>query len=177
MDNSDLGLLCTYKNWVITWVPVYEQCYANVYIGRLSFSRGDCVRVYDIIKIQENGVIRLPEDIAVEIGIAKGAYLLVEANERTKEISFERIAVPGKDLAELTLLLEDRPGTLADVALELGNNNINILFNESDEIASSNLAALVAILDISQSSISIQDLKSHLKSMSIVKEVEIREIV
>ena len=135
-----------------------------------------CVRVYDIIKIQENGVIQMPEDIATEIGVIRGAYFLVEANERSKEVSFERIAVPGKDLAELTLILEDKPGALADVALELGNNNINILFNESDEIGSTNLAALVAILDVSQAKISVKELKSHLKKMDVVREVEARQL-
>ena len=134
------------------------------------------MRVYDIIKIQENGTIEIPEDIAVEIGVVKGAYFLVEANERSKEISFERIAVPGKNLAELTLILEDRPGSLADVALELGNNNINILFNESDEIESTNLAALVALLDISQSRIPIEEIRNHLKQMKVVREVQIRKI-
>ena len=134
------------------------------------------MRVYDIIKIQENGRIEIPEDIAVEIGVVKGAYFLVEANERSKEISFERIAVPGKNLAELTLILEDRPGSLADVALELGNNNINILFNESDEIESTNLAALVALLDISQSRIPLEEIKNHLKQMKVVREVQIRKI-
>ena len=134
------------------------------------------MRVYDIIKIQENGRIEIPEDIAVEIGVVKGAYFLVEANERSKEISFERIAVPGKNLAELTLILEDRPGSLADVAQELGNNNINILFNESDEIESTNLAALVALLDISQSRIPIEEIRNHLKQMKVVREVQIRKI-
>jgi acetolactate synthase-1/3 small subunit len=134
------------------------------------------VRVYDIIKIQENGIIQLPEDIGTEIGVIKGAYFLVEANERSKEVSFERIAVPGKNLAELTLILEDKPGALADVALELGTNNINILFNESDEIGSTNLAALVAILDVSQAKISVKELKSHLEKMDVVREVETRQL-
>ena len=134
------------------------------------------MRVYDIIKIQDNGVIQIPEDIAMEIGIVKGAYFLMEANERSKEISFERIAVPGKNLAELTVILVDKPGALADVALELGNSNINILFNESDEIESTNLSALVALLDISQATISIADLKTHLKKTKMVREVEIRKI-
>ncbi len=134
------------------------------------------MRVYDIIKIQDNGMIQIPEDIAMEIGIVKGAYFLMEANERSKEISFERIAVPGKNLAELTVILVDKPGALADVALELGNNNINILFNESDEIESTNLSALVALLDISKATISIADLKAHLKKTKMVKEVEIRKI-
>lgn len=134
------------------------------------------MRVYDIIKIQENGIIQMPEDIATEIGVIRGAYFLVEANERSKEVSFERIAVPGKNLAELTLVLEDKPGALADVALELGNNNINILFNESDEIGSTNLAALVAILDISQAKISVKELKLHLEKMDVVREVEARQL-
>jgi predicted amino acid-binding ACT domain protein len=134
------------------------------------------VRVYDLIKIQENNIIRLPEDIGVEIGIVSGSYFLVEADERAKEISFERIAVPGKNLAELSAVLEDKPGALADVALELGNNNINILFNESDEIESTNLAALVAVLDISHARISMEELRSHLETMNVVREVEIKKI-
>lgn len=141
-----------------------------------SFIHGDRVRVYDIIKIQENGVIRLPEEIATEVGIVKGAYLLVEADERSKELSFERIAVPGKDLAEITFILEDKPGTLADIALELGNNNINILFNEADEIRFSNLSALIAIVDMSKAKISVDKLKSHFKQMKVVREVDIRQI-
>ncbi|MBU7032390.1 MAG: ACT domain-containing protein [Theionarchaea archaeon] len=134
------------------------------------------MKVYDIIKIQENNVIRIPDDIGIEIGMVKGSYFLVEADERAKEISFERIAVPGKNLAELSLVLEDKPGSLADVALELGNNNINILFNESDEIESTNLAALVAVLDISHARITMEELRSHLKTMTVVRDVEIKKI-
>lgn len=134
------------------------------------------MRVYDIIKIQETNIIQLPEDIGVEIGVVKGSYFLVEADERAKEISFERIAVPGKNLAELSAVLEDKPGVLADVALELGNNNINILFNESDEIESTNLAALVAVLDISHARISVETLKLQLEKMDVVREVEIKKI-
>ena len=110
------------------------------------------------------------------VTMVKGAYLLVEADERSKELSFERIAVPGKDLAEITFILEDKPGTLADVALELGNNNINILFNETEEIRFSNLSALVAIVDMSQAKIAVDELRSHFKRMKVVREVEIRQI-
>jgi acetolactate synthase-1/3 small subunit len=137
---------------------------------------GDLMRVYDIIKIEENGIIKLPDDIATEIGIVKGAYLLVEADERSKELTFERIAVPGKNLAEITLVLQDKPGVLADVALELGNADINILFNESDEIRFSNLSALLAIVDMSRSRIPVDELKSHFEKMKVVKKVEIRQI-
>jgi predicted amino acid-binding ACT domain protein len=134
------------------------------------------MRVYDIIKVQENGVIKISEDIATEVGIIKGAYLLVEADERSKELSFERIAVPGKDLAELTFVLKDKPGALADVAQELGNNDINILFNETDEIKNTNLSALITIVDMSKARISADELRSRFLHMDVVREVEIRKI-
>ncbi|MCK4433603.1 MAG: ACT domain-containing protein [Methanomicrobia archaeon] len=134
------------------------------------------MRAYDLIKIKNKGIIELPEDIALELGIVEGAYLLAEIDERTKEISFERIALPGKDLVEIEAVLEDKPGVLAKIASELGKRNINILFNESDELEYGNLSALVVIVDISKSKIPLEKLEKHLSTMEFVKELEVRKI-
>lgn len=134
------------------------------------------MRTYDLIKIKNKGLIELPEDIALELGILEGAYLLAEIDERTKEISFERIALPGKDLVEIEAVLEDKPGALAKIASELGKRNINILFNESDELEYGNLSALVVIVDISKSKIPLEKLEKHLSAMEFVKELEVRKI-
>jgi predicted regulator of amino acid metabolism with ACT domain len=134
------------------------------------------MRAYDLIKIKNKGIIELPEDIALELGIVEGAYLLAEIDERTKEISFERIALPGKDLVEIEAILEDKPGVLAKIASELGKRNINILFNESDELEYGNLSALVVIVDISKSKIPLEKLEKHLSAMEFVKELEVRKI-
>ncbi|MCK4636301.1 MAG: ACT domain-containing protein [Methanomicrobia archaeon] len=134
------------------------------------------MRAYDLIKIKNKGIIELPEDIALELGIVEGAYLLAEIDERTKEISFERIALPGKDLVEIEAVLEDKPGVLAKIASELGKRNINILFNESDELEYGNLSALVVIVDISKSKIPLEKLEKHLSAMEFVKELEVRKI-
>ncbi|RLF95209.1 hypothetical protein DRN45_01665, partial [Thermococci archaeon] len=123
------------------------------------------MRAYDLIKIKNKGIIELPEDIALELGIVEGAYLLAEIDEKDKELSFERIALPGKDLVEINAVLEDKPGVLAKIASEFGKQNINILFNESDELEYGNLAALVVIVDISKSKISLEELEKHLKSV------------
>ncbi|MCK4310758.1 MAG: ACT domain-containing protein, partial [Methanomicrobia archaeon] len=131
------------------------------------------MRAYDLIKIKNKGIIELPEDIALELGIVEGAYLLAEIDERTKEISFERIALPGKDLVEIEAVLEDKPGVLAKIASELGKRNINILFNESDELEYGNLSALVVIVDISKSKIPLEKLEKHLSTMEFVKELEV----
>jgi len=134
------------------------------------------MRAYDLIKIKNRGIIELPEDIALELGIVDGAYLLAEIDERAKEISFERVALPGKDLVEINAVLEDKPGVLAKIASEFGKRDINILFNESDEVGYGNLSALVVIVDISKSKISLEKLEKHLKSMEFVKELEIKKI-
>ena len=134
------------------------------------------MRTYDLIKIKSKGLIELPEDIALELGIVEGAYLLAEIDERTKEISFERIALPGKNLVEIEAVLEDKPGVLAKIASELGKRNINILFNESDELEYGNLSALVVIVDISKSKIPLEKLEKHLSAMEFVKELEVRKI-
>ena len=134
------------------------------------------MRTYDLIKIKRRGIIELPEDVAIELGIVEGAYLLSEVDEKDKEISFERIALPGKDLVEINVVLEDKPGTLAKIASEFGKRNINILFNEGDELGYGNLAALVVIVDISKSKISLEAVEENLKSMEFIKELEVRKI-
>ena len=134
------------------------------------------MRTYDLIKIKKRGIIELPEDVAIELGIVEGAYLLSEVDEKDKEISFERIALPGKDLVEINVVLEDKPGTLAKIASEFGKRNINILFNEGDELGYENLAALVVIVDISRSKIPLETVEKNLKSMEFIKELEIRKI-
>jgi len=134
------------------------------------------MRAYDLIKIKNKGIIELPEDIALELGIVEGAYLLAEIDEKDKEISFERVALPGKDLVEINAVLEDKPGVLAKIASEFGKQNINILFNESDEVGYGNLAALVVIVDISKSKISLEKLEKHLNAMKFVKELEVKKI-
>ncbi|MCD6127017.1 MAG: ACT domain-containing protein [Methanomicrobia archaeon] len=134
------------------------------------------MRTYDLIKIRSNGVIELPEDVAFELGIIEGAYLLAEIDEKDKEISFERIALPGKDLIEIDAVLEDKPGVLAKIASELGKRNMNILFNEADEIEYEKLSALVIIADISKSKISLEELEKNMRAMKFVKELEIKKI-
>lgn len=134
------------------------------------------MRAYDLIKIKSEGALTLPEDIALELGIVEGAYFLVEIDEKDKEVSFERIALPGKDLVEINAVLEDKPGVLAEIASEFGKREINILFNEIDEIDYGNLSALIVIVDMSRSTDPLEDVEKKLREMSFVKELEVKKI-
>lgn len=134
------------------------------------------LREYLLIKIHEDGVIKIPQELAYEVGLVKGAYFLVEIDTDIKELHVERVALPGKKLVEIELVVEDKPGVLAKIAGILGKNGINILFNEAEELESLGLSAIVAVVDVSGAKISLKDLESTLKEINEVKEVKIVEI-
>jgi len=134
------------------------------------------MRHYELIKVKEDGKLELPLELAYELGLVKGAYFLVEVDTDLKEAHLERVALPGKKLVEAELVVEDRPGVLAKVSGLLGKHGINILFSESEELVELGLSAIVTIVDVSGSRISLEELEKELMKVEEVKELKLREI-
>ncbi|MFO8110658.1 MAG: ACT domain-containing protein [Thermoplasmata archaeon] len=134
------------------------------------------MRRYDIVKIKENGILKLPEDFAYDIGLVKGSYFLVEINPQIKEANIERIALPGKNLYELEITAEDKPGVLSRIHGILGRYRVNIAFSEGEEIKGTNTSAIVSVIDVSKMKISPEDLESHIGKLKEVKEVFLKRI-
>ncbi|NJF24446.1 ACT domain-containing protein [Thermococcus sp. Bubb.Bath] len=134
------------------------------------------MRHYELIKVKEDGAVEIPLEFAYELGLVKGAYFLVEVDTNLKEAHMERIALPGKKLVEVELVVEDRPGVLARVSGLFGKHGINILFNESEELSELGLAAIVAIVDVSGSRIPLEELEKALTGLEEVRELTLREV-
>jgi acetolactate synthase small subunit len=134
------------------------------------------MRYYEIIKVKETGRIELPIEHAYEIGLVGGAYFLVEIDTDLKEIHLERIALPGKKLVEIELVVEDKPGVLAKISGTLGRNGVNILFSESDELEGIGLGAIVAVVDTSGIKITLDELRDELESIPEVKEITLKPL-
>ncbi|MCD6524615.1 MAG: ACT domain-containing protein [Thermococcus sp.] len=134
------------------------------------------MRHYELIKVKEDGKLELPLELAYELGLVKGAYFLVEVDTDLKEAHLERVALPGKKLVEAELVVEDRPGVLSKVSGLLGKHGINILFSESEELVELGLSAIVTIVDVSGSRISLEELEKELMKVEEVKELKLREI-
>lgn len=134
------------------------------------------MRHYELLRVKEDGRLELPRDIAYELGLVKGAYFLVEVDTDLKEAHLERVALPGKRLVEVELVVEDRPGVLAKVSGLFGRYGVNILFNESEELGELGLAAIVAIVDVSGSSVSLEELERALLGLEEVRELKMREV-
>ena len=134
------------------------------------------MRHYEIVRVKENGRIEIPLDYAYELGLVEGAYFLVEMDTDLKELHLERIALPGKKLMEIELIVLDRPGVLAKISDVLGRNGVNILFNEAEELEHIELAAIVAVVDISGASIGIEELEGELSGIEEVREISLKPL-
>ncbi|HIP74651.1 MAG TPA: ACT domain-containing protein [Thermococcus paralvinellae] len=134
------------------------------------------MRHYEIVKIKENGKIEIPLEFAYEIGLVKDSYFLIEIDTDLKEIHLERVALPGKKLVEIELIVEDKPGVLEKISGTLGRNKANILFSESEELENIGLAAIVAVVDVSEMKISLEELKKELSKVEEVREITLKAL-
>jgi len=134
------------------------------------------MRHYEIVKIKENGKIEIPLEFAYEIGLVKDSYFLIEIDTDLKEMHLERVALPGKKLVEIELIVEDKPGVLAKISGTLGRNNVNILFSEAEELENIGLAAIIAVVDVSEMKISLEELKKELSKVEEVREITLKAL-
>ncbi|NJE43399.1 ACT domain-containing protein [Thermococcus sp. GR6] len=134
------------------------------------------MRHYEIVRIKESGKVEIPLDYAYELGLVEGAYFLLEIDTDLNEVHMERIALPGKKLVEVELIVDDKPGVLAKISGLFGKHGANILFSESEELEGIELAGIVAVIDVSGMSGTLEELRGELEALKEVKEVVLRPL-
>ncbi len=130
---------------------------------------------YDIVKIKEDGNLEFPSDGAYDIGLVEGSYFLVEISPEVKEARIEQIALPGRSLAEIELIVENKPGVLSNISGIFARHNVNILFNESEETAADE-AILILVLDTNKMDIEMSELRSILADRDEVIDISVKHI-
>ena len=130
---------------------------------------------YEIIKVNEDGIVEFPQDATYEIGVVRGSYFLLEISPEVKEARLEQIALPGKNLIEIEMVVLDEPGVLSSISGILAKHDVNIQFNESEEISSGE-AILILVLDCSNMDISLDELKKGLSKRDDVIEISVKTI-
>ncbi len=130
---------------------------------------------YDIIKVKEDGKFQFPEEAVYELGIVKGAYFLLEVSTEMKEARLEHIALPGKDLVEIDLVVKDEPGVLSTISGIFARSDVNILFNESEEISTEE-AVLILVIDVSKMPFSLEELTKKLKDREEVIDISVNNV-
>lgn len=127
---------------------------------------------YWIVKV-EGESLSLPQELVDILRIQSGAYVLIEADSRSREAILTRLAPSGVELVEMNLLMRNVPGAMAKVDTLLGQWNVNIIYAEGEMVEDEpQLYTSVKMLDMKNISISIEDLKEKLTSLEEVMEAK-----
>ena len=132
------------------------------------------MKEYSIVRLKGNR-IEFPEEVFKALELEKYEYVLIETDLSEKESIITPLAAKGTDLVEMNLILKNIPGANAKVDLFLGENLINILYNEG-EMIDENRSSAVRLVDISKSKLTVEDIKKHLKSLDVVEEFEVLKV-
>jgi len=130
------------------------------------------VKNYWIVKV-EGESLSLPQELVDILRVQSGAYILIEADSRSREAILTRLAPSGVQLVEMNLLMRNVPGAMAKVDTLLGQWNVNIIYAEGEMVEDEpQLYTSIKMLDIRNISISIEDLKEKLTSLEEVMEAK-----
>ncbi|RLF94063.1 hypothetical protein DRN50_06160 [Thermococci archaeon] len=132
------------------------------------------MKKYSIVRLKENK-IGFPEDVFEALELEKCEYILIETDPDEKEAVISPLAAKGSDLVEINLILKNIPGASAKVDLFLGENLINILYEEG-EMIDDDKSTVVRLVDISKSKLTVEDIKKHLKNLDVIEEFEVLKI-
>ena len=132
------------------------------------------MKKYSIVRLKENK-IGFPEDVFEALELEKCEYILIETDPDEKEAVISPLAAKGSDLVEINLILKNIPGASAKVDLFLGENLINILYEEG-EMIDDDKSTNVRLVDISKSKLTVEDIKKHLKDLDVIEEFEVLKI-
>ncbi len=134
----------------------------------------DIMTYYDIIQIKEDGKLELTPQSAHDIGLTKGTYFLIEISPEVDEARLEKIALPGTKLCELEFVVKNQPGVLSKISGEFARHNVNIMFNESEDVNSEE-AVLVAVVDVAKMDYTHEELEKNLSKMEEVLKVKLKK--
>ncbi|MBU7046226.1 MAG: hypothetical protein HXS54_07275 [Theionarchaea archaeon] len=125
---------------------------------------------YWIVKV-EGETLSLPKELSDLLRVQSGAYVLIEADTRTREAVVTRLAPSGVKLVEMNLLMKNVPGAMAKVDTMLGEHNINIIYAEGEMVEDEpELYTSVKMLDMCNADVDADTLERHVKAMEEVVE-------
>jgi len=132
------------------------------------------MKKYSIVRLKENK-IEFPEDVFKALELEKCEYILIETDPDDKEAVISPLAAKGSDLVEINSIVKNIPGASAKVDLFLGENLINILYEEG-EMIDDDKSTNVRLVDISKSKLTVEDIKKYMKDLDVIEEFEVLKI-
>jgi antitoxin component of MazEF toxin-antitoxin module len=130
--------------------------------------------IYTIKKVSGKEVA-IPEEMLQVLGVNDGDYITFKGSKSSKEITVTPLVTPSTKTAELKVLLQNVPGTNANVDAVLGRLGINILFGMGG-LVENNVYSSAKLLDISTCPCGVKDVRKELENIPEVIDVYIKEL-
>jgi len=129
-----------------------------------------------VVKVDSKGRVTIPQTVRDALGITPGMYLVLIADVDEREIVLSPIATAAKNVVEINVEMEDRPGALAQVANTLSELNIDIIVSRCASVARGRAGVCTIIADVTRSPESLDGVRERLESVPVVRYVKIREL-
>jgi bifunctional DNA-binding transcriptional regulator/antitoxin component of YhaV-PrlF toxin-antitoxin module len=123
----------------------------------------------EIVRISENGELKIPDEFRDNLGIVEGMHVMLKADFNNREIRIIPFTTAEVDIVEFRITLADIPGALAKCATFLSEHNINLMASEAKTIQAGELAEWIVVADISKCKENIRDLCKKLVEEGIAK--------
>jgi len=129
----------------------------------------------ELVSLDEGGRIRLSEEVLEALGIEPRTAFLAVGELTPRRILLYPVAMGGRRLVEVLATIKDKPGSLGEIATALGDLDVNI----ETSILPPGLGGLsewIAVIDITNSKLSLDELKAKLSELSSVESLEVIEV-
>ena len=123
----------------------------------------------DIVRVNEKGEIKVPNEIRDQIGIIEGMHVLLRADLDRREIVIVPFSAAEADLVEFKITLSDTLGALAKCATFLSENSINLVASEAKSIQRGEIAEWIVVADISKCKANVRELCEKLVNEGFAK--------
>ena len=129
------------------------------------------MRNSNITRVDSMGRILIPIHIRKMLGADDGTEIMIIPEHDKGQVRM--LPLVREKTAEMRIIMNDVPGSLAHIADSLAAHNVNIIMSESRTITKGKSAEWDVIIDTSEANGGMEKLKAELESSKDIKKVEI----
>jgi AbrB family looped-hinge helix DNA binding protein len=128
-----------------------------------------------MVKVDSKGRVTIPQTVRDALGISPGMYMVLIADVEKREIVLSPIATTAKSVVEINVEMDDKPGALAQVVSSLSEIGVDIIVSRCASVARGRTGVCTIIGDMTHSTLGVEELKSRLEKVEVVRYVRVRE--
>ena len=129
-----------------------------------------------IIKLDTRGRLVIPNEFRETLDLKEGDNILLSLDTKTNTINISPIYTEENYLIKMQIKFGDKPGTLAQIATKLAELKVDLIMTESKSYERGTKARWDIIADISQSNLSIPEIKNELINTGFLEDASIKQI-